>query len=411
MPAPVTVNEFLEIARKSRVLNEVRLAEFFPDEADLPADPPACAVTLVKAGLLTKFQAKQLLAGRYYGLVVGNYRLLEPIGKGGMGVVYKAQHLNLPRLAALKILPPERARDQATLERFLREARSAAALDHRNIVQLYDVGHASGVHFLALEYVDGVTLDRVIESNGPVEFPTAIHYIVQVAAGLSHAHERGFVHRDIKPGNLILARDGTIKILDMGLARSLDREEDRLTEYLDGSTILGTVDFIAPEQALNTPTDARADIYSLGATLYALLTGRPPFEGNATQKLMQHQVRQADRLCDVNPAIPVDLSDVVDLMMTKRPQDRIPSAADVIRCLAPWLPDVPQTLALDRDTAASGAITAALTAVPTLRTTPVAAQPGLDTPEPSRPGLKLWPAAIVVGVVAIVGAVVWALFA
>jgi WD40 repeat protein len=367
MPAPTTANEFLGLARKAGVLDEAALARAFPEPDELPADPHRCASVLIKSGLLTAFQAKSLLAGKHQGLLISGYRVLEPIGQGGMGVVYKAEHTALRRLAAVKVLPPDKAKDKVTLERFLREARSAAALDHPNIVRLYDVGQGGGVHFLALEYVDGMTLDRLVERTGPLHFPTAAHYVAQAAAGLQHAHELGFVHRDIKPGNLMVAKDGTVKILDMGLARSLDRAEDKLTEKLDGSTILGTVDYISPEQAINSPdVDHRADIYSLGTTLFALVTGRPPFDGNATQKLMQHQVAEAPRLADVR-AVPVGLSDVVAKMMAKRPEDRYQSAAEVIDALAPWLPATPATFALDGATSASGTVTRAATGRTTTR--------------------------------------------
>jgi tRNA A-37 threonylcarbamoyl transferase component Bud32/outer membrane protein assembly factor BamB len=410
VPAPTTANEFLGLAHKAGVLDEAALARAFPEPDELPADPHRCAAVLVKAGLLTAFQAKSLLAGKHQGLLIGSYRVLEPVGQGGMGVVYKAEHTALKRPAAVKVLPPEKAKDKVSLDRFLREARAAAALDHPNIVRLYDVGQAAGVHFLALEYVDGMTLDKLVERTGPLHFPTAAHYVAQAAAGLRHAHDQGFVHRDIKPGNLMVARDGTVKILDMGLARSLASEEDKLTERLDGSTILGTVDYISPEQAINAPdVDHRADIYSLGATFYALVTGRPPFDGNATQKLMQHQVAEAPRLAEVR-AVPEGLSDVVAKMMAKRPEDRYQSAAEVIDALAPWLPATPATFALDAATTTTGTITRTGTGRTTTRVNLARATAGtawLQRPPARR---RRWPlaAGIVAALLLVAGGVYWA---
>src|SRR5262249_24081059 len=175
--------------------------------------------------------------------------------------------------------------------------------------------------------------------------PTATDYIAQAAAGLQHAHERNFVHRDIKPGNLILDKSGTVKILDMGLARSADAQ-DRLTERLDNGAVVGTADFIAPEQALNQPNiDGRADIYSLGATFFALLVGKPPFEGNTTQKLLQHQLRSTPKVAWVDSALPKGLSAVVARMLAKKPADRYQIPAEVIAALSPWLGNSSRVLA------------------------------------------------------------------
>ena len=190
-----------------------------------------------------------------------------------MGTVYLAEHATLRRRVAIKVLAKADAAGPAGVERFLREARSAAALDHPNIVRLYDVGRQGPMHYLVMEHVDGQTLEQVL-TRGPIPCGRAAEYIAQAAAGLQHAYEKGFVHRDIKPANLMLARDGTVKILDMGLARSFDTE-DNLTERLEQGVILGTADYISPEQAINSPdVDVRADIYSLGATFFALVTGQ-----------------------------------------------------------------------------------------------------------------------------------------
>jgi tRNA A-37 threonylcarbamoyl transferase component Bud32 len=339
MPPPATANEFLELVRKSGVLNEAKFQELFPDDSDLPSDPRDCAQQLVSADLLTPFQASQLLAGKTRGFRLGPYKILSPLGQGGMGTVYLAKHDELSRKVALKVLHGEKAKDALTLERFLREARAAAALDHPNIVRLHDVGQHGSVRYLVMEYVPGDTLEALLEKGGAMGLSRAVDYIAQAAAGLQHAYEKGFVHRDIKPANLMLTSEGVIKILDMGLARS-DRPSDKLTEVLDEGSVVGTPDFISPEQAMNAPNiDIRADIYSLGATFFALVTGKPPFQGSTTQKLAQHQMKAAPSLSSLDKTVPSALSAVLGRMLAKKPEDRFQTPGDVVAALAEWLPN------------------------------------------------------------------------
>jgi eukaryotic-like serine/threonine-protein kinase len=339
MSAPASTDQFLAVLRKSGLLDEAKFAELFPDETDLPGDPGSCAAGLVNRGHLTRYQAKMLLAGKSRGFLVGPYVIETPIGQGGMGIVYLARHASLDRRVALKVLATDRAREPLALDRFLREARAAAALDHPNIVRLYDIGQGAGVHFLVMEYVEGTTLQEMITKTGPLHYVQAAQYVAQAAAGLHHAHEKGFVHRDIKPGNLMVTKTGTIKILDMGLARSVNDDKDNLTGNLADSEITGTPDFIAPEQLMGEPADARTDVYSLGATLFALIAGAPPYTGTTTQKMAQHQLKDpAELLKKLRGKAPVELSDVIVKMMAKKKADRYQSADDVIDALTPWLP-------------------------------------------------------------------------
>jgi serine/threonine protein kinase len=336
MPAsPTSVAEFWELLRKSGIWPEEQWESL--QLRDLPGNPQAAADLLVQKGLLTSFQARQLLAGRYKGFRIGQYVVQDIIGRGGMGAVYLAKHMELHRKVALKVLLPAQGEDQRLAqERFFREARAAAALDHPNIVRIFDVARHNNLPYLIMEYVDGETLQQVLDREGALPYTVAVEYIAQAAAGLQHAHERGFVHRDIKPGNLMRDKAGVVKILDMGLARTYN-STDNVTERLDKGAVVGTADFISPEQALSQPNiDGRADIYSLGATLFALIIGKPPFEGNTTQKLLQHQLRSAPRLSSLDNRIPKELCDVVAKMLAKRPEDRYQSAAEVIAALAPW---------------------------------------------------------------------------
>jgi tRNA A-37 threonylcarbamoyl transferase component Bud32 len=338
MPVDSTL-AFLDLFRRSELFDAAGYARLFPRAGDLPADPRDCAAALVQAGLLSSYQASQLLQGRHRGFVLGPYKILQPIGKGGMGAVFLAEHTAMKRRVALKVLQFDRAQATLALERFRREARSAAALDHPNIVLLFDVGEQGRVHYLAMEFIDGETLDGLLARGSPPPFTQAVAYICQAAAGLQHAHVRGLVHRDVKPSNLILTKDGTVKLLDLGLARSCSDRADNLTASLGtNSDAVGTVDFVSPEQALNAEVDARSDIYSLGATLYALIAGNPPFQGTVLQKLAQHQTVDPPPLSSLRPEVPEGLSQVVARMMAKKPARRYASAAEVIEALSPWLP-------------------------------------------------------------------------
>ena len=301
--APTSAPEFVDLLKKSGLLPPDRAAAL--SDLGLPDDPQKAANKLVAQGLLTRFQAQQLLAGRHKGFRIGGYVIKDMLGRGGMGAVYLAEHLELHRKVAIKVLVPGRDEDQKlALERFIREARSAAALDHPNIVRIFDVARHNDVPYLVMEFVEGETLQQVLDRDGAVPYPIATEYVAQAAAGLQHAHEKGFIHRDIKPGNLMRDKSGAIKILDMGLARS-SSSGDNLTERLDNGAVVGTADFIAPEQALNQPNiDGRADIYSLGASFFALIIGKPPFEGNTTQKLLQHQLRSAPKLATLDATLP-----------------------------------------------------------------------------------------------------------
>ncbi len=334
--APASAADLLELIRRSGILTADRMSAL-PGVEDLPNEAHKAANRLVDDGHITRFQASQLLLGRYKGFRIGQYIIADLLGRGGMGAVYRAKHLELNRPVAIKVLAPTRGEDpKLATERFLREARAAAALDHPNIVRIFDVARHNNTPYLVMEFVDGETLQQVLDRSGALAIEDAVECIAQAAAGLQHAHEKGFVHRDIKPANLIRDRSGVVKILDMGLARTAN-SHDRLTEHFDEGAVVGTADYIAPEQAINCPDiDHRADIYSLGATLFTLICGRPPFEGNTTQKLMQHQMKVPPQLHTLVPAVPVSLSLIVARMLEKKPSQRFRNAGEVIAALAPW---------------------------------------------------------------------------
>ncbi len=345
MPEPTTTAEFLELVRLSQLVPPDRLEEVLRRHTQvgtLPRQIDPLANLLIREGLLSYFQAKQLKQGRYKRFVIaGKYRLLELVGVGGMGAVYLCEHTLMHRLVALKVLPLEKLTDPSNEERFYREARAVAALDHPNIVRAYDIDQYERLHFLVMEYVDGTSLQEIVARYAlerrwfdPLR---AAHYIAQAALGLQHGHELGMVHRDIKPGNLLLDRQGVIKVLDMGLARFFNKQQDTVTEKYDDRCVVGTADYLAPEQAVSNIVDIRADIYSLGATFYFLLTGQPPFpEGTVTAKLVAHQTRQPKPVESFRKDVPPGMLKVLQIMMEKKPANRFQQPVEVVDALAEW---------------------------------------------------------------------------
>ena len=345
MPAPNTVPEFLDLVRRSQLLQDNKLDDVIDRHrtaGNLPQSIDQVANLLIREAQVTFFQAKQLKLGRYKRFTIGSkYRLLELIGAGGMGAVYLCEHTLMRRLVALKVLPVEKLEDESNKERFYREARAVAALDHPNIVRAYDIDTYEKLHFLVMEYVDGTSLQEVVARYilekklfNPVR---AAHYIAQSAVGMQHAHEMGMVHRDIKPGNLLLDRSGVIKVLDMGLARFFNKQQDSVTEKYDHNCVLGTADYLAPEQAVSNMVDIRADIYALGGTLYFMLTGHTPFpDGTIAAKLVAHQTREPRPVESFRSDAPPGLLAVLRTMMAKDPNKRYQKPIEVADALSEW---------------------------------------------------------------------------
>lgn len=277
------------------------------------------------------------------------YRILERCGAGGMGVVYRAEHRVMNREVALKVIRPELLRRGDAVDRFRREVQAAAALSHPNIVSAYDAEQSEGLHFLVMEYVPGCDLARFVAQQGPLPTRDACDFIQQAALGLAHAHQRGMVHRDVKPQNLMLTPDGRIKILDFGLAKFASETGGEAIASVETSiegghltsvdASLGTPDYVAPEQMVDARTaDIRADIYGLGGTFYFLLTGRAPFPGTSlASKLRGHAAETPRPLTDFRDDVPAELLEVIRRMMAKRPQDRYESPKEVAEVLRPFI--------------------------------------------------------------------------
>lgn len=329
------VASFLEQLRRSALLSGEQAAEAEHLAAGV-ARPAELAAGLIQRGWLTPYQANQLARGRGAELVLGSYLVLEPVGRGGMGQVFKARHRVMERLVALKVIRREQGDAADTIERFRREVRLLAELRHPHIVHAYDAGLIGDVWFLAMELLEGIDLERLVRTRGPLPVDAACAFLRQAALGLDHAHRRGLVHRDVKPSNLFLTGEG-IKLLDLGLARPGAAAEQTPGALTRANTVMGTPDYLAPEQALDPRrADARSDLYSLGCTLFDLLTGRPPFpEGTLAQKLLYHQTVPPPALETLRPGLPADLLVLARTLLAKAPEQRPSDAAVVADRLAP----------------------------------------------------------------------------
>jgi formylglycine-generating enzyme required for sulfatase activity/tRNA A-37 threonylcarbamoyl transferase component Bud32 len=257
-----------------------------------------------------------------------------------MGAVYKARQRRMDRLVALKVIRRENLKTPGAVERFQREARAAAKLAHPNVVTVFDSNAVGGVHFLVMEYLEGTDLAKLVKGKGPLPVGFACEYIRQAALGLQHAHEQGLIHRDIKPHNLMLTKQGVVKVMDLGLARTANSENETTEGLTATGAVMGTADYIAPEQALNAKgVDIRADIYSLGCSLYHLLTGQVPFPGESmTEKLLAHQLQEPEPIEQLRPGLPKGLAKVVQTMMAKKPEQRYATPGKLAQALAPFAP-------------------------------------------------------------------------
>ena len=295
---------------------------------------------LIEAGLLNPWQAKQLLDGRSK-FTLGPYRIIDSLGQGGMGHVYKAKDPLLDRIVAIKVLPRDRSTPEAVAN-FTREIQALASFNHPKLVRALDEGHDGNVYYLVLEYVPGSDLRKLVRREGPLGMERGASIISQVAEGLRHAHEHGMVHRDVKPGNVLVTSEGEAKLSDLGLAGRMTRGSDDDPRW---GKIVGTADYLSPDHIADpwNPTPAW-DIYSLGCTTYYAVTGKVPFPGGTTAEKanahrdLHHRPLDPRRL---NHSLSDSFVDVLADMMAKDPAERIPSAAEVVRRLSPWASQAP----------------------------------------------------------------------
>lgn len=337
MQKPATFIDALDVVRKSRLVTEEQLHACVEEiRASSPLVPPVDELfnSLVKSGLITTFQASQLGHGFWMGFEIGHYRILDRLGQGGMGQVFLAEHLLTGNKVALKVL---RRHDATSLirERFLREARVAAKLRHPNIIRVDDVNPNHDPPYIVMEYADGITLQAAVARAGTFAAGDGAAIGLQVCAALQEAYRNGLVHRDVKPANVLVDRQGVARLLDLGVVR-IDGEN--LTGEYAGKVILGTLDYLSPEQSVDSSNvDIRADIYSLGATLYFVYSGTPPLAaGEIRERLAQLQTVDPPGLQALRPDLPAGLCEVVHRMLAKSPADRQQIPAEAAEELAPF---------------------------------------------------------------------------
>jgi len=357
-----TLPEFLRVLRASGLVEEDRLAPVIaPWQGQSGAVPKELTEALVTAGLLTTWQLDQIRKGKSKGFTLGKYRLLRLLGAGGMSSVYLAENPTLRQQVAIKVLPIKRVDQSSYLARFEREAQVAFRLGHHNIARAFDLEAVGNVHFMVMEYIEGTDLHAKVKAEGPLDIREAADFIRQAAVGLHYAHDEGLVHRDIKPANLMLDKRGTIKILDLGLA--LDDEEDGSLTREHDEKVLGTADYLAPEQARDShQADRRSDVYALGCTLYYLLTGKPPFAtGSLGERIRAHMNAPPPNLLEKRADVPAPLVELYFRMMEKHPEARPQTAKEVADALEAWIassaarpadrPEPPRRAALRRTAA------------------------------------------------------------
>ncbi len=307
-------------------------------EPDADADV-RLARYLVRQKILTSYQAGKVLSGATRGFFLGGYRILRPLGEGGMGKVFLAAHDRDGRQVAIKVLPPKRAlQEEQALLRFRREMDLSRRVHHPNLARTLEVGREGDIYFMVMEYIPGESLYEIVkgEKGGPLRVPDAARFFLKVLDGLGAAHDAGLIHRDIKPSNIMVTPDGDAKILDLGLARALGGDE--LQQLTRPNVVIGTLDYASPEQLSDAAgADRRSDLYSIGCTLYFTLAGRPPFEGgDVVNKIFKQRMDDPEPLENVARGVPTAFAAIIRKLMVKDPNDRYQSCAELRADIARW---------------------------------------------------------------------------
>jgi len=349
-PQGIDRQTFLAHLRQSGLVGKDEVARIAARHADKPRGRTV-ARALMQEGVLTRFQAERLLLGRTAGFVLGPYKILDQLGRGGMGRVYKAEHRTMGRLVALKVLANELLSTERAVQLFLHEVRAAALLVHPNIVTAYDANEAGGRYYLVLEFVDGPNLDQLVRKQGPLSVGLACDYVRQACAALQCAHARGMVHRDVKPANILVQwhgasgddSPGLVKVSDFGLARLAEPSPERAHDHSGtivtrDNTVMGTPDYLSPEQSRSLhKTDIRGDLYSLGCTFHFLLTGEVPFPGgSALDKLIRHSTEPPAPLTRYRKDVPPAVAAILARLMLKAPEGRFQTPNELAEALRPF---------------------------------------------------------------------------
>jgi serine/threonine protein kinase len=375
-------SDLIQVIRTSGILQDRQLVEIKSKvlQGEYPLDPIAMAERLVDDEILTVYQARRLLSNKPHGMLVGRYIVLDRIGSGSMGRVYKAHHQMMDRIVALKIIAPEIASNEKVVARFQREMKLVGRLDHPHVVRAFDADRINRTLYIVMEYVPGHSLgDRL--KKGPIPATEMIDYAAQAALGLAHAHEQGMVHRDIKPSNMLLTLDKKVKILDLGLGLLLEADSNATFATADGIAV-GTVDYMSPEQALGRDVDGRSDLFSLGCATYHLLTGKLAYPGESPiDRLGKRISARPVPITEHIPDLPAPVVRVLEKLMAYKPQDRFSSANEAAEALQnlfrprprPSAPPAPSPLSVQTEP------------VEPSRPKPAAPQPLVEIPTPKFP--------------------------
>jgi serine/threonine-protein kinase len=329
------VPDLLPLIQRSGILSDRQFEELSGKvrSGEYPTETRALAERLVAERILTEFQANRLQQNKVHGLIVGRYVILDHLGAGSRGRVFKAQHRLMGRLAALKVIAPQIASRASSVARFYREMRLIGRLDHPNVIRAFDADQVGDLLYIVMEYVAGRSLDHLLEDRGALPAAAVVNYMAQAALGLAHAHERGIVHRDIKPPNLLLSDEGQVKVLDLGLSALM--EADSAASFATAAgLVVGTVNYMSPEQAIAQSVDGRSDLFSLGCTMYQLLSGRLPFPGETLPECLALRIKgQSTPITDFRPDLSPQLVQLLEKLMARRPEDRFQTAAEAARAL------------------------------------------------------------------------------
>ncbi|MBV8488370.1 MAG: serine/threonine protein kinase, partial [Planctomycetaceae bacterium] len=326
--------DLLAVIRSAGILTDRQLGEIRTKvlRGEYPVDPIALAEQLVKDDVLTVYQARRFLSNKAHGLLVGRYIILDRIGSGSMGRVYKAHHQMMDRVVALKIIAPEIAMNERVVARFQREMRLVGRLDHPNVVRAFDADQVNTVLYIVMEYVPGISLGERLK-KGPIPAQQMFDYAAQAALGLAHAHDQGMVHRDIKPSNMLLTEDRKIKILDLGLGVLMEADTNTTFATADGIAV-GTVDYMSPEQALGKEVDGRSDLFSLGCAMFHLMTGKPAFPGDSPIDRLGGRISgRPVPITKYLPDLPASAVRVLGRMLAFKPEDRFSTAREAADAL------------------------------------------------------------------------------
>jgi eukaryotic-like serine/threonine-protein kinase len=322
--------DLLPLIRRSGILSDRQFEDLCGRilRGEYPRDSSALAKHLVAEQVLTEFQVSRLMRNKVNGFVVGRYIVLDRLGEGNKGRVFKAQHKLMGRLVALKVIAPQIASRASSIARFHREMRLLGRLDHPNVVRAFDADQVGDLLYIVMEYVAGRDLEQLLRERGSLAPAEVAAYMAQAALGLGHAHDRGIVHRDVKPTNLILSQEGQVKVVDLGLGALLEADSQTSFATAAGHSV-GTLSYMSPEQATASDVDGRSDLFNLGCTMYHLLTGQVPFPGETVVECLKRRaLGNPVPITDLRPDLPPRLVGVLDKLMANRPEHRFQTAAE-----------------------------------------------------------------------------------